>query len=172
MPYELNKTALNPGWRCLCFCALRILKRSLNKFTQRGQVLAFSSTAPHRSDHSFSRKKKSSLVAQAVKNLPQCRRSRFDPWVAWVGKILWRRKWQPTQVFLPEESHGQRRLAGYSPWGCKESDVTEGLILSTSLEVDTVRQFILLKEIIITTCGTLKFNVFLSEISKSYLLGI
>ena len=70
MAYELNKTALNPGWRCLCFCDLRILKRSLSKFTQRGQVPAFSSIAPHRSDHSFSRKKSSSLVAQAVKNLP------------------------------------------------------------------------------------------------------
>ena len=34
-------------------------------------------------------------------------------------------KWQPTPVFLPGESHGQRSLAGYSPWGCKESDVTE-----------------------------------------------
>ena len=37
----------------------------------------------------------------------------FDPW---VRKILWRRKWQPTPVFLPEESHGQRNRAGYSPW--------------------------------------------------------
>ena len=43
----------------------------------------------------------------------------------WVGKILWRRKWQPTPVFLPGESHGQRSLVGYSPWGCKESDRTE-----------------------------------------------
>ena len=40
----------------------------------------------------------------------------FDPW---VGKIPWRRAWQPTPVFLPEESHGQRSLAGYSPWGCR-----------------------------------------------------
>ena len=46
----------------------------------------------------------------------------FDPW---VGRIPWRRTWQPTLVFLPGESHGQRRLAGYSPWGCKESDMTE-----------------------------------------------
>ena len=38
---------------------------------------------------------------------------RFDPW---VGKILWRRQWQPTPVFLPGKSHGQRRLVGYSPW--------------------------------------------------------
>ena len=36
----------------------------------------------------------------------------------WVGKILWRRKWQPTPVFLPGKSHGQKRLAGCSPWVC------------------------------------------------------
>ena len=36
-----------------------------------------------------------------------------------------RRKWQPTPIFLPGESHGQRSLAGYSPWGCKESDNRE-----------------------------------------------
>ena len=49
-------------------------------------------------------------------------RHRFGPW---VGKIPWRRAWQPTPVFLPGESHGQRSLAGYSPWGHKESDTTE-----------------------------------------------
>ena len=38
------------------------------------------------------------------------------------GKIPCRRKWQPTPVFLPEKSRGQRSLAGYSPWGCKESE--------------------------------------------------
>ena len=46
----------------------------------------------------------------------------FDPW---VGKIPWRRACQPTPLFLPGESHGQRSLEGYSPWGCKESDTTE-----------------------------------------------
>jgi len=40
---------------------------------------------------------------------------------------LWRRKRQPTPVLLPEKSHGQRSLVGYSPWGCKESDTTERL---------------------------------------------
>ena len=45
-----------------------------------------------------------------------------DPW---VRKILWSRKWQPTPVSLPGESHGQRNLAGYSAWGLKEKDVTE-----------------------------------------------
>ena len=40
----------------------------------------------------------------------------FDPW---VGKIPWRRKWQPTPVLLPGKSHGQRILESYSPWGHK-----------------------------------------------------
>ena len=40
-------------------------------------------------------------------------------------KIPWRRKWQPAPVFLPGKSHGQRSLAGYSPWNRKESDMTE-----------------------------------------------
>ena len=43
----------------------------------------------------------------------------------WVGKIHWRRAGQPTPVFLPGESHGQRNLAGCSPWGLTESDTTE-----------------------------------------------
>ena len=52
----------------------------------------------------------------------QCRRRRFD---SWVGKRPWRRKWQPTPVFLPGKSHGQRNLVGYSLWGRTESDTTE-----------------------------------------------
>ena len=51
-----------------------------------------------------------------------CRRHRFHPW---VGKIPWRRKWQPTPVFLPLESHEQRSRVGYSPWGHRESGITE-----------------------------------------------
>ena len=58
-----------------------------------------------------------------------CGRHRLNPW---VGKIPWRREWQPTPVFFVGEFHGQRSLAGYSPWGCKESDMTEQLILSES----------------------------------------
>ena len=57
----------------------------------------------------------------------QFRRSGFDPW---VGTIPWRRAWQPTPVFLPGESHGQRNLAGYSPWGRKVLNTTEWLTLS------------------------------------------
>ena len=43
----------------------------------------------------------------------------------WMGKIPWRKEWLPTPVFLPGECHGQRSLAGYSPWGCKELDATK-----------------------------------------------
>ena len=60
-----------------------------------------------------------------VKNLPANAgdmRCRFD---LWVGKIPWRKEWQPTLEFLPGESHGQRSLVGYSLWGHKESDMTE-----------------------------------------------
>ena len=49
-------------------------------------------------------------------------RLKFNPW---VGNIPWRRAWQPTPVFLPGESHRQRNLAGYSPWGHKQLDATE-----------------------------------------------
>ena len=49
-------------------------------------------------------------------------RQGFDPW---VGKLLRRRAWEPTPVFLPAESHGQRNLVGYSPWDHKELDTTE-----------------------------------------------
>ena len=66
---------------------------------------------------------KTTLVAQMVKRLPTMwERPGFDPW---VRKIPWRRKWQPTPVFLPGKSHGPRSLAGYSLWGHKELDMTE-----------------------------------------------
>ena len=65
-----------------------------------------------------------SQVALVVKNLPanagDLRRG-FD---LWVGKIPWRRKWQPTLVLLPGKFHGQRSLVGYSPCDRKESDTT------------------------------------------------
>ena len=51
----------------------------------------------------------------------QYRRCGFNPW---VRKIPWRRKGQPTPLFLPGKSHGQKSLVGYSPWDCKELDTT------------------------------------------------
>ena len=59
-------------------------------------------------------------------HMPSRRRTRHG-FNLWVRKILWRKKWQPTWVFLSGKSHGQRSLAGYSPWSRKESDTTEWL---------------------------------------------
>ena len=55
----------------------------------------------------------------------QCRRHKRLGFNPWVRKNPWRRAWKPSPVFLPGESLGQRKLVGYSPWGCKESDTTE-----------------------------------------------
>ena len=55
----------------------------------------------------------------------QCRKRKRCGFNLWVRKIPWRRAWQPTPVFLPGESHEQRSLADYSPWGRKELDTTE-----------------------------------------------
>ena len=60
----------------------------------------------------------------------QCRRARrhgLNPMETQAGKIPGGGKWQPTPVFLPEKSHGQRSLVGYNPKGCKESDMTDQL---------------------------------------------
>ena len=55
----------------------------------------------------------------------QCRRCRRHEFNSWVGKILWRRKCQPTPVFLPGKSHGEKSLVSYSPWSHKESDTAK-----------------------------------------------
>ena len=63
-----------------------------------------------------------SLVAQMVENPPEMGTPRFDPW---VGKIPWRRAWQPTPLFLPGGSHGQRSLGGCGIYSHKELDMIE-----------------------------------------------
>ena len=55
----------------------------------------------------------------------QCRRCKRCGFNSWVGKISWRRKWQPTPVFLPGESQGWGSLVGCCQWGRTESDTTE-----------------------------------------------
>ena len=68
----------------------------------------------------------------------QCRRyerCRFNPW---VRKIPWRRKQKPTPVFLPVKPHGQRSLAGYSPWGHKKSNTTERLSTLINSEICSI----------------------------------
>ena len=64
--------------------------------------------------------------------LCQCRRHKRHGSDPWVRKIPWRRIWPSTAVFLPGESHGQRSLAGCSPWGHKELDMTEYRIKCSS----------------------------------------
>ena len=68
------------------------------------------------------------LVAQMVGNLPSMQET-------WVRKITWRREQQPTPVFWPGEFHGQRSLAGYSPLGPRELDMTERLSLFVDYQI-------------------------------------
>ena len=68
----------------------------------------------------------------------QCGRPGFNPW---VGKILWRRKWQPTRVLLPGKSHEWRSVVHYSPWGCKVSDTTERLHFLFICKLSLVRGY-------------------------------
>ena len=67
-----------------------------------------------------------------VKNLPATGRPVFNPW---VGKIPWRRAWQPTAYSYLENPHGERCLVGYCPCGCKESDVTEQLSTAQAIYI-------------------------------------
>ena len=62
------------------------------------------------------------VIKNRLANTRRCKRCGFDPW---VGKIPWRRTWQPTLVFLPREAHERWSLVGYSSWGLKELDTTE-----------------------------------------------
>ena len=64
----------------------------------------------------------------------QCRRHKRHGFNPWVRKVPWNRAWHPTPVFLPGESHGQRSLAGYSPWGGKESDADGSDLVHTHTE--------------------------------------
>ena len=66
-----------------------------------------------------------------VKNLQQCRRCGFHPW---VRKIPWRRAKQPTPVFFAGESHGKINLVGYSPQGHKECNTIQGCLSAQGLD--------------------------------------
>ena len=73
-----------------------------------------------------------SLVSHMIKNLPAMQ----ETWIRSLGQEdPMRRKWIPSPVFLSGESHGHGSLAGYSPWSCKESDMTEQLITQTHTNI-------------------------------------
>ena len=107
------------------FCCFRILcvslvLLSLEKGTAtHSSILWLSNSHTHTHTQCYSSPRGASVKESAC----QGRRHRRH----WVRKIPWRRKWHLIPVFLPGKSHGQRSLAGYSPWGRKESDTTEPL---------------------------------------------
>ena len=96
------------------------------------------------------------------KSTCQWRRSGFDPW---IRKILWRRKWKPTPVFLPGKSHGQKSLRGYSPWGCKTvrhvlaTKQQQHVVINwTDINIfisDLENQFSSVAQLCLTLCGTM-----------------
>ena len=90
----------------------------------------------------------------------ECGRPGFDPW---VGKIPWRRKWQPTPVLLPGESHGGRSLVCCSPWGHKESDMTERLHFTSDSYL-----YIFQKVVITCFCLHFSFPYFYNIIEASF----
>ena len=79
-------------------------------------------------------------VASGKEPICQCRRHKRPGFEPWVGKIPWRRAWQPTPIFFSGEFHGQRSLLDYSPWSHKESEPLSNyhfpllyLVLSTTI---------------------------------------
>ena len=70
----------------------------------------------------------------------QCRRDKRHRFHPWVGKIPWRRAWQPTPLFLQGESHGQRSLVGYGPQGRKDSDMTEATYMHTPIQKKSLKK--------------------------------
>ena len=72
--------------------------------------------------HSYQEVSQMALVVRNPSPNRRCKRPGLNPW---VRKIPWKKKCQPTPVFLLGDSHGQRSLVGYSPGGGKESDTTE-----------------------------------------------
>ena len=113
--------------------SLRMFPSTLTPFTLQGNssvICRCSDSEATQDGFTFNwvikKKKNKKKKQKQTKKKPasEYRRQRcgFNPW---VGTIPWRRKWQPTPVFLPGIFHGQRRLAGYCMWGRKELDKTE-----------------------------------------------
>ena len=93
----------------------------LDKTGEGGQKVKKKSKFPSLFTY-IKRKAMASLVAWTVKRLPTMRETQV--WSLGL-EGPWRRKWQPTPVFMPGKSHGLRSLVGYSPWNCKESHMTQ-----------------------------------------------
>ena len=115
---------VSPGARQVLKGQSRSVRRS--RFEVKKQLvlhicISTSTTNPGQKYLGKEKKKSESSKRQNLNPLPSGNYL-YSTYLVW-----WRRKWQPTPVFLPGESHGQRSLVGYSPWGHKESDMTERL---------------------------------------------
>ena len=120
-----ERSGLPMWWQdCRIFVVQGPIPESLSQVTPDILSLCTSSSGTNRQTWSLYRLPR----WLSGKSACQCRRRCFDPW---VGKIPWRRKWQPAPVFLLGESHGQRSLVGYSSWGCRQSDMTEQMSMHT-----------------------------------------
>ena len=122
-----------------------------------------------------------------VKNLPANSGDKKYWFNSWVGKIPWGRKWHPTPVFLPGESHEQMRLTGYGSWGPKELNMTEHL--STNIYIFLFFSFLnitqpvsgnhclpcspmILAVLIVVTCEHGYANCYLAIQTHSHLLAV
>ena len=106
--FQLSCTPSQLACLCVCVCVVCTrVQKNIDKFLQI-----------HLAHHTLT-SRTFQVVKNPLANVGNIIRRGFS---LWVRKIPWRRAWQPTPVILPGEFHGQRKLAGYSPWGCKESD--------------------------------------------------
>ena len=81
---------------------------------------------------------------------------------SWVGKIPWRRKWQPTPVFLPGNFHGKRSLEGYNPWDCKELETDDTHF--RPIVIDTMASFSVLS--LFTECNVREYKQHLEYLNS------
>ena len=128
----MNNTAMNIGVQVSMWTCLQISKDETEKSCCWDQMRWWNisqhvRSRPMRKHRSLYVVLDSSADKESACQCTRCKRRRFDPY---VGKILWRRAWQPTPVFLPGKSCGQRSLVGYSSWG------------QTRLSTDTHRQYL------------------------------
>ena len=102
------------------------LSASLSQMPQKNPCLIIQGPPSTSAPESPTRRAPSEVFLDMVKNPSAVQ----ETWVgSLVGKIPWRREWLPTPVFCPGEFHGERSLAGYSPWGSKELDTADRITL-------------------------------------------
>ena len=114
--------------RRLLLSAARISRSPLENWLVHVPRITSNLNMSFKAIHSLSSGTRTCHAVQTVMNLPAVQ----ETWVRSLGQDSQRREWLPIPVFLPGEFHGQRSLAGYSPYGPKELDTTERLTLSLS----------------------------------------